>query len=264
MGRLIKSVKTAGIIWIASLIVFGLLLLSPYNNQETPPDFITIIFILDVLVGVVAFCCILIFGFLYATTKNKEINTSVSYAKKAKDKSVDGKSIKLIKESYIKYFVISIFILLLLITYQLYQQNTDTPKTKLDCLKLGSDKRAEACLELLKQDKPQEEFPISYLSTENANATTERSCIKVSGAIKNSYSLPAQFIMIRIDFSKTQDSEPFHYEVFNPFDLEDEQLQPNSKKTFSECLRRQSYNAVKDVQNWYFSVTPYSAKIYKE
>lgn len=165
---------------------------------------------------------------------------------------------------YLKYFVIGIFFLLLFIAYRLYNPESNAPKTELDCLKLGSDKRAEACLKLLKQDKPQEEFPISYLSTEDTNATTERFCIKISGAVKNSYSLPAQFIMLRVDFSKTQDSEPFHYEVFSPFDSEGEQLQPNSKKTFSECLGRQSYDAVEDVQNWLFSVTPYSAKVYKE
>lgn len=253
-----KPVKTAVIIWIATLIVFGLLLLSPYNSQDNPPDLITIIFILDVLVGVVAFCCILIFGFLYITAKNTAVNVSTSGHKTARTGLLRS------NKDIVKYFVVGIFLLLLLIAYKLYFQKPDALMTKLDCLKLGSDKRAEACLDLLKQDNPQEEFPISYLSTENTNAATERFCIKVSGAIENSYSLPAQFIKIRIDFSKTQDSEPFHYEVFSPFDSEGEQLQPNSKKTFSECLRRQSYDAVKDVQNWYFSVTPYSAKIYKE
>lgn len=70
---LLKPTKIAAITWAISLIVFFLLLLSPYNSQETPPDFITIIFILDVLVGAVAFCCVLIFGFLYIT-KNKNKN----------------------------------------------------------------------------------------------------------------------------------------------------------------------------------------------
>lgn len=164
----------------------------------------------------------------------------------------------------LKYFVIGIFILLLLITYQLYRQNSDTPKTELDCLKLGSDKRAEACLELLKSPQNQEDFPIDYLTVDNIDSKDSGYRIKVTGTVTNSYNQPANYIKLRVDFIKTQDDKSFHYEVFSPFENEDEQVQPSSKKVFTKYLRDQSYNAVKDVQDWTFTITPFSAKIYKE
>ena len=57
------------------------------------------------------------------------------------------------KDWYLKYFVIGTFFLLAFIAYQLYGRNTSTPQTKLDCLKLGSDDRAAACIKLLEKDK---------------------------------------------------------------------------------------------------------------
>ena len=171
---------------------------------------------------------------------------------------------KQIHNNYLKYFVIGIFLLLLFIVYRLYNPESNVPKTELDCLKLGSDKRAEACLELLKQDKPPEEFPISYLTVENVDVKDTGSSIIVKGTVSNTYTQPAQNIELKIDFIKTQYGEQFHYETFSPFQSEGEQIQPNSKKTFSKYLRRQSSNAVNSVKDWYFSVTPFSAKIYEK
>mgnify|MGYP001603403246 CR=1 FL=1 len=251
-----KPIKIAGTVWIVTLIVLILLLLSPYNDQDTPPDFITIIFILDVLVGIVAFCCIFIFGFLHRTTKNTVKDTSVSEAKSAKLKSKVSLFSFLSKVHPLVY----IAVILLFIAYRLYNPASDTPKTELDCLKLGSDQRAKECLELIRTPK---DFPIFSLSLENINATTKNYCIEVSGTVKNSHSVPAQYILLRIDFTETQYGEPFHYETFSPFDSKGEQLQPNSKKTFAKCLRSQTFDAVKTVKDWYYSVTPFSAKIYE-
>lgn len=185
---------------------------------------------------------------------------------------------KNIKDQYLKYFVVGIFFLLLLVAYQLYSQNNqkaDTPKTELDCLKLGSNERAAACIKLLRPSpKPQEDFPIFNLSVENPAAHYKDpypqvegdigECIEVSGTITNSSSLEAQYLALKIDFLKTKNGTPFHYEVFAPFESAVERVQPGSSKTFTKCLRRQSFDAVKDIQNWFFTITPFSAKIYQE
>ena len=168
------------------------------------------------------------------------------------------------KNWYIKYFIIGIFFLLLFIAYQLTTQKNIVPTTELDCLKLGSDERAIACIKLLKSSKPQQEFPISSLFIENTNATNKNNCIEVSGTITNKYSMPAQNIMLRVNFVRSEAAAPFHYEVLSPFQNEGEQIQPNSSKTFTKCLSLQSKNAVKDVQNWLYTVIPYSAKIYEQ
>ena len=161
------------------------------------------------------------------------------------------------KDQYLKYFIIGIFLLLLFIAYQLYNQKNDTPKTELDCLKLGSNERAAACIKLLSPSpKPQEDFPIFNLSVENP-ATNYKDpypqvegdigeCIEVSGTITNSSSLEAQYVGLKIDFLKTKNGTPFHYEVFSPFEVSGERIQPGSSKSFSKCLRRQSLDAVKD------------------
>ena len=70
--------------------------------------------------------------------------------------------------------------------------------------------------------------------------------------------------MLRIDFSKEKGEEPFHYEVFAPFRQLSERIQPNSSKTYTKCLNSQTYNAVKDINNWYFSVQAYEARVYEE
>mgnify|MGYP001612845385 FL=1 len=163
----------------------------------------------------------------------------------------------------LKYFVIGIFILLLLITYQLYKRNADIPKTEFDCLKLGSDKRAEACLKLLESPGNQEDFPIDYLAVDNIDSEYIGNCLKVTGTVTNSYNQPADHINLRVDFIKTQDDKSFHYEVFSPFG-ELGQVQPSSTKTFTTCLRSQSMDAIKNVQDWSYTIIPFSAKIYKK
>lgn len=168
------------------------------------------------------------------------------------------------KDKYLRYFVIGIFLLLIFIAYRLYTQKEGTPKTELDCLKLGSNARAAACLKLLKKPKENLDFPVSYLSVSDIKAINTGYCIEVSGVATNNSSLEAQYVTLKIDFTKSQDGEPFHYETFLPFQLSNERLQPNSSKTFTKCLRHQSFDAVKDTQNWYFSITSFSAKIYEE
>lgn len=263
----LRRTKIAGVLWLISLIIFGLLLLSLYNNEENPSDLITFIFLLDIFVGMVAFCCLSIFGFLHIITKSSENNTVPDKVKIIKAKLISNKFmsnlIKTGKNSHMKFFIIGIFILLLLITYQLYKRDASAPKTEFDCLKLGSDKRAEACLKLLESTQKQEEFPIDYLTVDNIDSKYIGNCLQVTGTVTNSYNQPADYIQLRVDFIKTKDDGSFHYEVLSPFG-ELEQVQPSSKKVFTTCLRSQSVDAVENVQNWSFTIIPFSAKIYKK
>ena len=138
----------------------------------------------------------------------------------------------------------------------------------MDCLKLGSDARATACINLLKQQSvttvPEKDFPKDYLQIENVSASQKDYCIEVSGTVYNSYSKEAKDVVLRIDFSKNKNETPFHYQTFLPFDIKGERVQPNSKKTFTECLSTQTFDAVKNLKNWYFSIAPYSAVIFEE
>lgn len=163
----------------------------------------------------------------------------------------------------LKLILTGIFILLLLIAFRIYSNNKQ-PVTEMDCLKLGSDARATACINLLKQQSvttvPEKDFPINYLQVENASASQKDYCIEVSGTVYNSYSKQAKDVFLKIDFSKNKNEAPFHYQTFYPFDIKGERVQPNSRKTFTECLSTQTFDAVKNLKNWYFSITPYSAK----
>ncbi|KKQ74390.1 MAG: hypothetical protein US96_C0033G0007 [Candidatus Woesebacteria bacterium GW2011_GWB1_38_5b] len=165
------------------------------------------------------------------------------------------------KESgFKKWVLIGIFLLLLFISYQLYNKN-NAPKTEMDCLNLGSNERTKLCLELLKQEKTLEDFPLTNLTIENVKGEDADYCVQLSGTVYNSGSLPATLIAVRADFSKEMNGASFHYEVFSPFQTDSEQIQPNSRKSFSKCMNPQTYSAVKSVNQWYFSMTPYSAKI---
>ncbi len=157
---------------------------------------------------------------------------------------------------------IGIIFLLLFISYQLYSKNK-TPKTEMDCLKLGSNERVNLCLQFLKEGKGFEDFLLSNLNLENISGEDTGLCLKISGTIYNSGSQPATLIGLRADFSKELNGIPFHYEVFSPFQENSEQVQPNSRKSFSSCMNSQTYNAVKNVK-WYFSVAPYTAKIFNQ
>lgn len=160
-----------------------------------------------------------------------------------------------------KLTLVGIFLLLLFIAYQLYVKNK-APKTAMDCVKLGSNERTQLCLQLIKEQKTLEDFRLSSLSVENIKGEDNGSCILLSGTVYNSGSVPATFVGLRADFSKEANGASFHYEVFSPFQDDSEQIQPNSRKSFSKCMNSQTYNVVRGVKNWYFSVTAYSAKIF--
>jgi len=173
---------------------------------------------------------------------------------------------------YLKYLLLGIFLLLLFIAYQLYTLNNQkktaqeiTPnQAYMDCLKLGSDERAKACIKLITTPKIQKDFPLLKLAIESHKASQTFSCIEISGTLENNYYLPVYKIKLKISFSETKGEQPFHYEVFTPFSNENIQIQPNSKKSFSECLSYQTYDVLKYMKSWYYFVQPYSAKIYEE
>lgn len=173
----------------------------------------------------------------------------------------------------LKYLIIGIFLLLLFISYQLYNLNNNKIKTipekitsqaYMDCLKLGSDARAKACIKLITTPKIQIDFPLSKLTIENQKASKAFSCIEISGTLKNNYVVPVYQINLKISFSSTKGEQSFHYEVFTPFSDENMQIQPNSKKSFSKCLGYQTYDVLKNMKNWYFTIQPYKAKIYEK
>lgn len=162
----LKITKYSFFIWILSIVVFFLSLLPPEKPFST---FTNIVSYTALSVGIVSF---LVFAFSITKLAVKLLLT------------LSKKHGHLFKSISLKYFVIGIFILLLLITYQFYQQNADTPKTELDCLKLGSDKRVEACLKLLKQDKPQEEIttsPVTEMKTDVSPPVPEPTSKQVKG-----------------------------------------------------------------------------------
>lgn len=164
-------------------------------------------------------------------------------------------------DNFLKYIGVGTLFVMIFIGYQLYLRNS-SPKNELDCLKLGSNERTALCLQMLKKPEPIKDFPLNYLSIEDVKAEKTPYCIEVSGSIKNNHaSLIANNIALRVNFSKQQYGEQFHYEVFGPLQTTGEQIQPNSKKTFTKCLNNQTYSAVKDVNKWYFSILPYSAKV---
>lgn len=169
---------------------------------------------------------------------------------------------KKIKDSYLKYFVIGSFLLLLFIAYKVFLQNNRTPKTEMDCLTLGSNERSELCLKMLKE-KSYKDFPLGLLNVSNIKSENIGYCIQISGTIKNNYSKPAFAMGLKADFSREKGSESFHYEVFSPFQVETEQIQPGSSKTFSKCMNNQTFNALKGISQWHFGVIPFSAKIFE-
>lgn len=162
-----------------------------------------------------------------------------------------------------KIILIGIFVLLVFIGYQLYKRNLP-PQTEMDCLNLGSNERTKLCLEMMKKEKILEDFPVNSLIVENVKGENDGYCIKLSGTIYNSSSYPATTIMLRTNFSKVMNGDAFHYEVFSPFQNIQEQIQPNSRKSFSQCMNLQTYNVVSNVKNWYFSILPNSGKIFSQ
>lgn len=179
------------------------------------------------------------------------------------------------QNGYIKYLIIGIFVLLLFISYQLYNLNLNKQKINskddksyneayMDCLKLGSDARAKACLKLIVTPITQKNFPLSKLTLESQKATKTFSCIEISGTLKNNYDLPVYQINLKISFSNSKGEQSFHYEVFNPFSDDNMQIQPNSMKSFSKCLSYQTYDVLKNMKNWFFTIQPYSAAIFEK
>lgn len=157
--------------------------------------------------------------------------------------------------------LIGCLLMLTVIAFLLFNRNSSASVTELDCLKLGSDARAEACLKLLKEDKVKQDFPTDLLQLEGVTAQDTGSCIQVSGSIVNTSDTPVTDIQLRIDFSKEQDDQTFHYEVFSPFSSTYEQIQPGSPKTFVKCLRWETYEVISLVDQWLFSVYPFKARV---
>lgn len=166
----------------------------------------------------------------------------------------------------IKALFVGILLVLLFIAYQIYQKNS-VPTSELECLKLGSNERAAACIKLIKESEPKKEpaqFQTDNLIISNLTGTDTDYCIELSGSIKNTSTTIASNIALRADFTKTEGGPSFHYEVFSPFANAQEQIQPGSTKTFTRCLNRQTYDAVSKIKKWYFSVSPYSAIIFSK
>lgn len=167
------------------------------------------------------------------------------------------------KKTFSSRFVLGLILLFIIVLYLVYNKNSST-RSEIDCLKLGSDKRAAECLRIIREKEAlRADFPNSYLLVENVDAENNGYCIKVTGTVSNTYTVAAESVMLKISFSNTQNAEPFHYEVFSPYDLANEQIQPNDKKSFSTCLRNQSFKILNNINNWFFSIAPYSAKIHK-
>jgi len=113
-----------------------------------------------------------------------------------------------------------------------------------------------------KQNFPINSLIISDIKAEVTTSGTVFDAITLSGTIKNTSHLEATEIWLRVDFSKEKDGEPFHYEVFYPFQTFDERVQPGSSKTFTKQANRQTYQAVSPYKNWFFTIYPKEAKVY--
>lgn len=61
--RLGKLIDMSVVLWIFTLIIFSLIVYF-YSKVETYPDFIILILLVDILVGIASFCCIFIFYFI--------------------------------------------------------------------------------------------------------------------------------------------------------------------------------------------------------
>lgn len=169
------------------------------------------------------------------------------------------------QDKSVKVILGLIVLLLVYIAYKLFTGSS--PTTELDCLKLGSNERAAACIRLIKENEPkisQKSFPLGNLILSDVQAQNTNYCINVSGSIKNTSDVEASDIMLRIDFSKVKNEQSFHYEIFSPFQLAGERVQPQSSKSFSTCLRSQSFNIMNNLRNWYFGVSVFSANVYNK
>lgn len=168
---------------------------------------------------------------------------------------------KLSKDIFIKFVFLGLLIALIVNAYLLFQKNK-TPTTKLECLKLGSDMRAKTCIQLLnttstKLDLPLNQLKITDVTIENKGVYG----IKINGTIENQSSSIATQISLKINFKKDGETEPFHYQVINPFDESDVQIQPNSKKSFTKMLYGSTIEILSPIPNWQYSIVPYGAKV---
>lgn len=111
-----------------------------------------------------------------------------------------------------------------------------------------------------KEPEPQP-FPINSLEVLDPKATIGPVCVELSGTVKNTAGLVASYVQLRVNFSKEKGGEPFHYETFYPFRTDDEQIQPYSSKSFSKCSSFETSQLLKEYKNWWFSISPFEAKI---
>lgn len=138
---------------------------------------------------------------------------------------------------------LGILLALIFIGYQIYLNN-QTPKDKMDCLKLNSDIRAAACIKILENknaepEKTYKEFPLSNLSIKDLKYTIgQKKGIVIeldhlSGTIVNNYDQAAKNIILRINYyASGNETTPFHYADFQPFKV-NEILPAHSQLSFT-------------------------------
>lgn len=154
-----------------------------------------------------------------------------------------------------------IFLILLFIGSQIYDRSSN-PVSELDCLKLGSDERAAACIKLIRDNKKLSDFPLDQLEIKDLRLKRETTYNEISGTIKNLSDFEATEIMLRVDFMKDENGESFHYEVYSPFKEFSERVQPHSSKTYTTLLSNQTFNAIENLDAYYV-VSVFQAKIYE-
>jgi hypothetical protein len=173
-----------------------------------------------------------------------------------------------------------ILIALIFIGYQQLLKNQN-PKNEMDCLRLGSDQRAVACLKLLQKNEPitviapqvpKKDFPISFLSVENLTYQKKimggENFIKaqnhLSGTLVNSYDYAATDTVLRINFFTIENNSiPFRYIDFSPFDKA-VIIPPKSKLSFDSEIRNYDIAGIIRESGGTYSVIPYSAKLASE
>jgi hypothetical protein len=162
-----------------------------------------------------------------------------------------------------KYLVVFLLLALFFFFIAVQRNKNESIQGKImECLELGSDYRAKTCIKLLisqtqKKSVSQPDFPINSLVISEVSADEDKYCINVDGVVTNNSGTPANKIDLRIDFSETQDSRSFHYEIFPLFFSETDSLDAYSSKRFSRCLPS---TAVKGYKTWYYSIRPQGAR----
>ena len=155
--------------------------------------------------------------------------------------------------------LIGILIAIIFAGYQLFLSNS-SPSTKMDCLKLGSDTRAKACLELLASPSSKNNFPIEQLNLENIESYGDP-VTRIRGTVHNNYNLLVKNVKLKVDFYKGDEQNSFHYEVFSPFNSQDEEVQPNSKKSFDKFLHSTTRDIISNNNGIRYEVMLFSADL---